>query len=80
MYSSWERDEISQKNYVRDPRQAELYVLLTQQQTGGGEENDIESNFSGGITADRITDAWKINIRFLPEYTERRTDTEEEIF
>ncbi|MCP4727584.1 MAG: hypothetical protein GY863_21270 [bacterium] len=172
-YETHIRDEISQINYVRDPRQAEIYVLLTQQQTGGGEEftvtftgqetfqgindtlrfvsrqdetenerrdtlvkllkiglvrylvrtdqadainvnlgerrrgtrrmpendkwnfwvfrlnasadlegeeNDIESNFSGGITANRITDAWKINIRFRPEYTERRTDTEEEIF
>ncbi len=172
-YETHIRNEISQVNYVRDPQQAAIYALLTQQSTGGGEEftvtftgqetflgindtlrfisrqdetenerrdtlvkilkiglvrylarteqvdalsvnlgdrqrgrrsvpaddkwnfwvfrfnasadlegeeNDRESNFSGGLTANRITDAWKMNINLRPEYTERRTDTEEEIF
>ncbi|MFC1556796.1 hypothetical protein ACFL6I_22300 [candidate division KSB1 bacterium] len=167
------RNEITQVNYVRDPVQAEVYILLTQQQTGGGEEHTLtftgqetyyglndtlrfvsrqddtedyvrnrmisyikmgliryisktgfaevisinlgeeqrerdvaeqedkwnywvfringdlnvegeeqfrELSLGGGISANRITDEWKINLRFNPEYSEDRNETDEAIY
>ena len=40
-YGDFIRQEISYVNYVRDTRQAQLYILMTSQNTGGGEEFTI---------------------------------------
>ena len=61
------RNEITQVNYVRDPVQAEIYILLTQQQTGGGEEHTL--TFTGQETYSGLNDT----LRFVS----RQDDTED---
>ncbi len=61
------RNEITQVNFVRDPKQAEIYILMTQQSTGSGTEYTL--TFIGQESFIGITDTLK--------YASRQDDTED---
>lgn len=54
-------------NYVRDPKQAEIYILMTEQSTGGG--NEYTLTFTGQETFQGVNDTLK--------YVLRQDDTED---
>ncbi|MFC1553327.1 hypothetical protein ACFL7D_01725 [candidate division KSB1 bacterium] len=62
------RQEIPNINYVRDPRQAQVYILLTEQGTGGG-GREYTLTFTGQENFSGITDTLK--------YVAAQSDTDE---